>query len=78
MNSSTSSNHPSGGQTEYRQHMSALEALADTLEQEDLDPEEALTAFREADEHYRAVDAILTRVEQEIDDLHREGRQGAD
>lgn len=62
----------STGQTEYRQHMNRLEELAEILERNDLDPEEALAAFREADQHYRAVDTILTRVEREIEDLHND------
>lgn len=76
MNEVPNKSNPHSGQTEYRHHMNALEALAKKLEREDLDPEEALAAFREADGHYRAVDTILTRVEREIEDLHRDEREG--
>lgn len=76
MNETTNGSNPDTGQTEYRRHMNALETLAETLERDDLDPEQALAAFREADEHYRAVDAVLSRVEREIEDLHRDEQEG--
>lgn len=55
--------------TEFGTHMAALERLRRELESGDLDPMEALERCREAEAHYRAVDAILTRVERELEDL---------
>ncbi len=57
--------------TEFGTHMAALEGLRRELESGDLDPTEALERCREAEAHYRAVDAILTSVEREIEDLQR-------
>lgn len=57
--------------TEFSAHMAALERLRRELESGDLDPIEALECCREAEEHYRAVDAILTRVERELEEMQR-------
>ena len=51
--------------------MAALERLRRELESGDLDPVEALERCRQAKEHYRAVDSILTSVERELDELQR-------
>lgn len=57
------------GVTDYRRHLRRLEALAGQLERQDLDPQQALEVYREAAEHYHALDAILTQVEKEVEDL---------
>jgi exonuclease VII small subunit len=62
-----------GSETDYRRHMRALEECARKLEAMDLDPQEALAVCRQAEEHYMAVDRLLTEVEQEIDEM-RAGR----
>jgi exonuclease VII small subunit len=54
---------------EFATHMAALERLRRELESGDLDPVEALHRCRQAEQHYRAVDAILTGVEQELDEM---------
>ena len=59
-------------ETDYRRHMRALEECARKLENMDLDPPEALAVCRQADEHYTAVDRILTGVERELDELRRD------
>lgn len=56
-------------ETEYRRHVRALEECARRLEEMDLDPQEALAIFREAEAHYRAVDLLLKEVEREVDEL---------
>jgi exonuclease VII small subunit len=59
--------------TEFSIHMEALERLRRRLEGGDLDPLEALALCREAEEHYQAIDAILTRAEREIELLQENG-----
>jgi len=59
-------------ETEYRRHMRALEECARKLESLELDPQEALAICRAAEEHYRAVDLLLSAVEHEIDQLRAE------
>ena len=54
-------------ESDYQRHMRALEACADRLEDGALDPQEALAVYRQAQEHYKAVDEILRTVEDEID-----------
>lgn len=61
-------------ETEYRRHMRSLEDCARRLESMDLDPQEALAVCREAEEHYRAVDRLLTEVEREVDGLRGDRR----
>jgi len=51
--------------------MAALERLRRELESGDLDPMEALERCRKAEAHYRALDAILTTVEREIEALQQ-------
>lgn len=58
--------------TEYRRHITALEACARKLERGDLDPQEALDVYREAEEHYQAADAVLREVEHEFTRIQRE------
>jgi exonuclease VII small subunit len=67
----TADNGREGSGTEFTNRMAALERLRRELESGDLDPLEALERCREAEQHYRAVDAILTRVEREINEMHR-------
>ena len=67
----TITNGNSAPATEFATHMAALERLRRELESGDLDPVEALERCRQAKEHYRAVDSILTDVERELDELHR-------
>jgi exonuclease VII small subunit len=52
--------------TDYRRHTRALEVCAQRLERGDLDPQEALEVYREAEEHYQAADRILRDVERAI------------
>jgi exonuclease VII small subunit len=59
---------PTSG-NEFATHMAALERLRRELESGDLDPVEALDRCRQAETHYRAVDAILTGVERELDQM---------
>jgi exonuclease VII small subunit len=49
--------------------MAALERLRRELESGDLDPMEALVRCREAEEHYRVLDGLLTQVEREIEEM---------
>lgn len=65
----TPTNAKSPPATEFAMHMAALERLRRELEGGDLDPVQALDRCREAEQHYHAVDAILTRVEQELDEM---------
>ena len=58
-------------ETEFSTHMAALERLRVELESGDLDPVQALERCREAERHYLAVDAILTQVEQELDEMQK-------
>lgn len=62
--------------SEFGSHMAALEALRTELESGDLDPVEALAVCRRAEEHYRAVEAILTRVEREIEKMQEGSDSG--
>ena len=67
----TSTNGKPTPVTEFGTHMAALERLRRELESGELDPSEALERCREAEAHYRAVNAILTRVETELEDLQQ-------
>jgi exonuclease VII small subunit len=71
----TVTNGNSAPDTDFATHMAALERLRRELESGDLDPVEALERCREAEEHYRAVDTILTGVERELDEM-RHGDEG--
>lgn len=62
-------NDASAPVTEFSTHMAALDRLRRELESGDLDPAEALERCREAEERYRAVDAILTTVERALDEM---------
>lgn len=55
--------------TDFTGHMTALERLRREVEAGDLDPVQALDRCREAEQHYRAVDAILNRVEVELEKM---------
>ena len=67
----TITNGNSAPATSFGAHMEALERLRCELESGDLDPVEALERCREAEEHYRAVDEILTEVERELEDMQQ-------
>ena len=75
MNSEQERDHP---ESEYRHHMQGLEACATRLEDGSLDPQEALAVYREAQEHYRAVDKILSSVEHEIDLIQKDRDRSKD
>lgn len=55
--------------TDYHRHLRMLEGLANQLERQDLDPQQALEVYRRAVQHYRALDSILKEVEREVEDL---------
>lgn len=61
-------------ETDYRRHMRALEECARKLEGMDLDPQEALAVCREAEEHYGAVDRLLSEVERDVDEIQAASR----
>lgn len=65
-------------ETEYRRHMRALEECARKLEETDLDPQEALAVCREAEEHYAALDRLLTGVERDVDEMAASGNLAGD
>lgn len=67
----TITNASSEPATSFTTHMEALDRLRCELESGDLDPVEALERCREAEEHYRAVDEILTEVERELDEMQK-------
>lgn len=69
MISETSASSQEQGVTDYHRHLHRLEALATQLERQDLDPQQALEVYREAAEHYHALDTILRQVETEVEKL---------
>ena len=65
----TSVNGRPAPETNFAAHMAALEQLRRELEAGELDPAEAVERCRMAEQHYRALETILTRAEQEIEEL---------
>jgi exonuclease VII small subunit len=50
-----------GGESEYRRHSRELQRLTEQLERGDLDPLEALAAYRQAEEHFGALERIVAQ-----------------
>lgn len=65
-------------ESEYQRHMRGLEECANQLEDGTLDPQEALAVYRQAQEHYQAVDEILGSVEDEIDRIQKDRGRSED
>lgn len=65
-------------ESDYQRHMRELEECATRLEDAALDPQEALAVYRQAQEHYQAVDAILGSVEDEIERIQKDRERSND
>jgi exonuclease VII small subunit len=72
----TTSQNGDDHRSEYRRHMEALDALARRLEQDDLDPDEAVGVCRTAEAHYEALDRILSHAEGELADIRKRAKKG--